>query len=235
MAYLDCMLKTKKIIDRETTVGIVGGMGPYATNFFLKRILDLTPVKLDKDHFHTIIDNNVKIPSRTRAVKYNEQSPVNDIVKSINNLGKVGCTFVMLPCNSVHYFYDLVIKKIEIPWLNMIQIVSNKMLDLSYTKPLILGGYITTQKKVYSQYLPESVYLSKSENRIIESIIEEIKIKNSLDKNSERTIKNIIKNYDDSIDSVLLGCTELPIVIDEDYFSGKKAISSIDEYINYII
>ena len=74
------MSKNKEITDRETTIGILGGMGPYATNFFFKRILDLTPVKMDKDHFHTIIDNNVKIPSRTRAVKYNEQSPVNDIV-----------------------------------------------------------------------------------------------------------------------------------------------------------
>ena len=54
------MLKNKKILDRETTIGILGGMGPYATNFFLKRLLDLTPVELDKDHFHTIIDNNVK-------------------------------------------------------------------------------------------------------------------------------------------------------------------------------
>ena len=229
------MMKNKKIIDRETTIGILGGMGPYATNFFLKRILDLTPVELDKDHFHTIIDNNVKIPSRTRAVKYNEKSPVNDIVRSINNLGKIGCNFVMLPCNSVHYFYDIVSKKIEIPWLNMIEIVSNKILALSYCKPLILGGYITTQKKVYSRYIPESVYLSESENRTIESIIEKIKIKNSLDKNSEKTIKNIVKNYDDSIDSLLLACTELPIVIDRDYFLGKKVISSIDEYINHII
>ena len=224
----------KKIIDREIIVGILGGMGPYATNFFLKRILDLTPAKLDKDHFHTIIDNNVKIPSRTRAVKYNEESPVNDIVHSINNLGKIGCSFVMLPCNSVHYFYDKVSEKIEIPWLNMIEIVSNKILDLNYTKPLVLGGYITTQKKVYSQFLPKSVYLSGSENRIIESIIEEIKINNSLEKKSEQAIKNIIKNYDDSIDSILLGCTELPIVIDEEYFLGKKVISSIDEYINHI-
>ena len=225
----------KKIIDREIIVGILGGMGPYATNFFLKRILDLTPAKLDKDHFHTIIDNNVKIPSRTRAVKYNEESPVNDIVHSINNLGKIGCSFVMLPCNSVHYFYDKVSEKIEIPWLNMIEIVSNKILDLNYTKPLILGGYITTQKKVYSQFLPKSVYLSGSENRIIESIIEEIKNNNFLEKKSEQAIKNIIKNYDDSIDSILLGCTELPIVIDEEYFLGKKVISSIDEYINHII
>ena len=229
------MPKVKKIFDRETTIGILGGMGPYATNFFLKRILDLTPVKLDRDHFRTIIDNNVKIPSRTRAVKYNEQSPVNDIVNSINNLGKIGCSCVKLPCNSAHYFYQSVSKKIEIPWLNMIEIVSSKILDLNYSKPLILGGYITTKKKVYSKYLPKSVYLTDNENRIIESIIEEIKIKNFLDKNLEKTIKSIVTNYDGLIDSILLGCTELPIVINENYFKGKKAISSIDEYIKYLL
>ena len=229
------MLKTEKKINRTTKIGILGGMGPYATNFFFKRLLDLTPVKLDKDHFHTIIDNNVKIPSRTRAVKYNEQSPVNDIIKSINNLSKIGCNYVMLPCNSAHYFYDSVSKNIEIPWLNMIEIVSNKILDLNYSKPLILGGFITTQKKIYSEHLPKSVYLSAKENQQIESIIEEIKITNKLNKNSLITFKDIIKNYNDSIDSILLGCTELPIVINKSHFEGKKAISSIDEYIKYLL
>ena len=222
-------------MNRETKIGILGGMGPYATSFFFKRLLDITPVKSDKDHFHTIIDNNVKIPSRTRAVKYNEQSPVNDIVSSINSLGKIGCSLVMLPCNSAHYFYDVVSKKIEIPWINMIEIVSNNMLGQNYIKPLVLGGFVTTQKKIYSKYLPESVYLTDIENRKIESIIEEIKGTNKISKNSDKIMQNIIENYNDSIDSVLLACTELPIVIKENYFKGKNTISSIDEYINYLL
>ena len=154
-----------------------------------KRFLDLTPVNLDKDHFHTIIDN-VKIPSRTRAVKYDEQSPVNDIVLSINNLGSIGCSCVMLPCNSVHIFYDSVCKKINIPWLNMIEIVSKKILSLSYSKPLILGGFITTSKKVYSEYLPQSVYLNQKENlKEAELIIEEIKKTNEVNENSKQILK----------------------------------------------
>ena len=222
-------------MNRETIIGILGGMGPYATSFFFKRLLDITPTKLDKDHFRTIIDNNVKIPSRTRAVKYNEQSPVKDIVSSINNLSEIGCTCVMLPCNSAHYFYDTVSKKIVIPWLNMIEIVSNKMSDLNYVRPLILGGFVTTHTKIYSKYLPDSVYLTDTENRRIESIIEEVKGTNNISKISEKSLKRIINNYNDSIDSILLACTELPIVIKENSFEGKKVISSIDEYINYLI
>ena len=60
-------------------------------------------------------------------------------------------------------------------------------------------------------------------------------VSNFLDKNLEKTIKSIVTNYDGLIDSILLGCTELPIVINENYFKGKKAISSIDEYIKYLL
>ena len=229
------MLKSNKSLDRESTIGILGGMGPYATNYFFKRMIDLTPVRVDKDHYHTIIDNNVKIPSRTRAIKYNEQSPVNDMVHSINNLARIGCEYVMLPCNSAHYFYDEVSNKIEIPWLNMIEIVSNRIHELNYCKPLVLGGLYNYPKKVYSKYLPQSVYLTDNENRIVEAIIEEIKNNNCLERESDKTLREIIKNYDSSIDSILLGCTELPISIDEDYFKGKKAISSIDEYIKFLL
>ena len=63
----------------------------------------------------------------------------------------------------------------------------------------------------------------------------EIRVFKCLDKNSYKTIRDIVKNYDDMIDSVLLGCTELPIVMNEDYFKGKKVISSIDEYIMYLL
>jgi len=66
--------------NKNITIGVLGGMGPYATLHFLKRILDLTPVTKDRDHFRIITDNNVKIPSRTRAVKYGEKSPVDDMV-----------------------------------------------------------------------------------------------------------------------------------------------------------
>ena len=93
-------------------------MGPYATNFFKANFRSNTG-ELDKDHFHTIIDNNVKIPSRTRAVKYNEQQPVI-MVNSINNLAKIGWIFNDVTMQFGALFYNQVSEKIKIPWLNMI-------------------------------------------------------------------------------------------------------------------
>ena len=217
--------------NKNITIGVLGGMGPYATLHFLKRILDLTPVTKDRDHFRIITDNNVKIPSRTRAVKYGEKSPVDDMVYCINKLSDFGCDYVMLPCNSAHYFYDQIIPRINIPWLNMIEIISNKTTSLRLTKPLVLGGFVTTNKKIYSKYIPNAVYLDEYGNNEVENIIEEIKSFGKISVNSLVILKNLIDEVKNSIDSVILACTELPIVIGDDCFNDIQLLDTTDEYI----
>ena len=39
---------------REKVIGVLGGMGPYATVHFNKRFLDLTPTEMDNQYFRTI-------------------------------------------------------------------------------------------------------------------------------------------------------------------------------------
>ena len=194
------------------TCGILGGMGPYATSFFFKNILDNTKAKKDWDHVRLIIDNNIYIPSRTRHILFKEKSPINDIVKSINNLSKIGCDFVALPCNSVHYYYDKVSLDININWLNMIEIVSNKVKKNGFSKPLILGGYVTTNKKIYTKYIPNAFYLSRDDNVKIESLIEIIKKRSSLKDDEYMVLKEIFMRYKGKYDSVILACTEFSII-----------------------
>lgn len=206
-------------IRKEKVVGILGGMGPYATLDFFKKILDLTPAKKDWEHLRMIIDNNVKIPSRTRAILYQEKSPVQDITKSINNLAKIGADFVVLPCNSAHFFYEEVITNIKIPWLNMVQIISKY---IKKDKPLILGGYITVKKKLYSKYINNSVYLDDEENGYVSQIIEEVKLTSKLSNISRKNLFKIISKYKDKADSIILACTELPIVIKDRYINNLE-------------
>ncbi|NQU87006.1 MAG: aspartate/glutamate racemase family protein [Mariniphaga sp.] len=222
-------------INSASVIGVLGGMGPYATIHFLNRLLDLTPTSIDSDHFRTITDINVKIPSRTRAVKYGEYSPVNDIICCINNLGDAGCEFVMLPCNSVHYFYKDVAPHIKIPWLNMIEIVSERTVSRNLKKSLILGGFVTTNKKLYSLYNPDSVYLDEYGNKQIEKIIEEIKSYNEISKNSFAILQHLIMEIKSEIDSIILACTELSIVFTSKDFDGIPIVDSSEEYIVYLL
>ena len=226
-----------KTFKKQKTLGVLGGMGPYSTVHFYKILLDLTPAKKDWDHLRILIDSNVKIPSRTRAVLYNEPSPAPEMIKSINSLSRIGVDFVLVPCNSAHYFYDEVAPQIDITWLDMIEIVSNNVFNLGMIKPLILGGYVTTNKQIYSKYLPKAKYLDETSNRIVEQIIEEIKSQGNLSDRSKNDFHDLIKNNIGKIDSIIFACTELPIVFQNDEIFGLRVFDSSNIYaekaINY--
>lgn len=197
---------------KEKVVGIVGGMGPFATLHFFQSILTLTPAKKDNEHLRILIDNNVKIPSRTRAILYNEEKPTKYIIDSINNLARIGADFAVIPCNSAHFFYDDVAPHISIPWLHIIDVVKKR---IHAKNPLILGGYIVTREKLYSNFFKEAVYLNDEENNFIYRIIEEIKITACLSKNHKERLYNLLATYKTSCDAIFLSCTELPIVIED--------------------
>lgn len=215
---------------KEKIVGILGGMGPYATADFFRQILTLTPAKKDWKHLHILIDNNVKIPSRTRAVLYQEKSPAPAMIESINKLTQIGADFIVVPCNSAHYFYKQVAPSIKIPWLNMIEIVSKAISIKKFKKPLVLGGYVTTKKRLYSQYLPKTVYLSRLENQKITNLIEEIKLTSALSAKGRKKLEKIIHQKKSDVDCVLFACSELSIIYKEKYIGNLPMVDAAFEY-----
>ncbi len=209
-------------------LGILGGMGPYATVNFINRILMRTKVEKDWDHLHMIIDNHIHIPSRTRAILYGEESPVEEMRKSCFKLMEAGCDYIAVPCNSAHYFYDEVVKDKDIPWVNMIEVVSEKL--RSFDRALIIGGYATVVKKTYDKYLNNTVYLN--DNDFIFNMIEKIK----LQKRCYEELKEFFTTIENmNVDAVLLGCTELPMVIYPDHFKGIEIIDGNTIYIDKLI
>ena len=228
-------LKNRGMAKKEKILGILGGMGPYATLHFLKQILDVTPAKKDWEHLRLLIDNNVKIPSRTRAILYNEESPVNQMVESINGLAKIGADFVAVPCNSAHFFYDEVTPQITIPWPNIVQITSEVLKQAQKKHPLILGGYVTVEKKIYSKYLDNAAYLDTEGNNFIMEIIEEIKLTNALSFDKTKRFREILRKRRGEIDSVVLACTELPIIFSEDEIEGFSVIDPDLEYAKAVV
>jgi aspartate racemase len=218
-------------MSEEKVVGILGGMGPYATIDFFTRLVSMTPARKDWEHLRIIVDNNVKIPSRTRAILYNEASPVPGMIESINKLASIGVDFVTIPCNSAHHFYQQVAQAIHIPWLNMLGVVSQVVTTHKRSRPLILGGYITVTQKLYSEYIPDAVYAPSEDNELVWSAIEEIKLSSSLSDEARTRLETLIYKRKEDIDCVLLACTELSIAYDG-YASidGLQIIDSSTEY-----
>jgi aspartate racemase len=101
------------------TIGMIGGMGPLATVHLFERIVLRTKAEKDQDHIRIIIDNNTNIQDRTKAILGYGESPVKELVGSAKMLEKSGADFLIMPCNTAHYFIDHIKKNIKIPFINM--------------------------------------------------------------------------------------------------------------------
>ncbi|HZX10047.1 MAG TPA: aspartate/glutamate racemase family protein [Acidobacteriota bacterium] len=148
------------------SVGILGGMGVYATLDFLTQVFNFTPNRKHWGNLRIIIDNVISIPNIIRAVLFNGPDPKKDIIDSINNCEKIGAEFLAVPCNSVHYYYEDIIPHINIPWINIIEITSREAKKIG-KNPLVLGGLIAVEKKLYSQFVPGAVYPTLMENDVV--------------------------------------------------------------------
>lgn len=210
----------------DKVIGILGGMGPEATVNLFNQIVKRTPVSCDQDHFRIVIDNNPKIPDRTKAILGLGESPVAEIVKTGKNLERMGAEFIGIPCITSHYFLEEIQAELTIPVVNAIAEL-NCYIEKEYPEVKKIGILCTTGTRntaIYNKYMThfELVYPSDLEQlKVMDAIYGEKGIKRGyknglLIEELSSAASELIAN---GVDLLIAGCTELGLVLTKDFFS----------------
>ena len=210
---------------KEKIIGILGGMGPAATLDVFHRILQLTSVKEDQEHIHIIIDNNPKIPDRTQAIFGKGESPVPALKESGKMLERAKVDFIIIPCNTAHFFYDELKKHLRIPIVHMIREVAKKIhkeypdirkAGLLSTRGTIKAGLY--QKELTALGIEVIKPDERAQNMVSEAIYGTEGIKcGYLKGKSKKLIYNAIDNLvNNGAEVIIGGCTEIPLVVDSE-------------------
>jgi aspartate racemase len=157
-----------------------------------------------------------------RYIEKGDWENVADLMlSSVSKLAKVGANFAICPDNTIHQAFDLVVNKSPIPWLHIAQEVVAEAKRKEYKRLGILG----------TQYLMEGpVYPSKITATGIEYMIPEIKDRERINQiifdeliNARFTSETLVyfKGVIDELknkgcDAVVLGCTEIPLLITQE-------------------
>ena len=206
----------------EKIIGILGGMGPAATSDVFRQILQLTSVKEDQEHIHVIIDNNPKIPDRSRAIFGKGESPVPALIESGRMLETAKADFIIIPCNTAHFFYDELKGHLRIPIVHMIREVAKKIhkefpnvrkVGLLSTRATIKTGLY--QKELTNFGIETIKPDEKTQDMITEAIFGREGIKcGCLEGKSKKLIYDAIDNLiNGGAELIVGGCTEIPLVI----------------------
>ena len=210
-------------------IGILGGMGTQAGLDFCSKLAKLYRGKLDQQYPMFILYNKSNTPKRPENLKkyYNV---LDELVKGCKMLSKNKCKFIVMPCNTAHYWHHDIQKKIKIPLLSMPKEVFNytKQNCKKNTKIGILCTEATLKTKVYHQYFDKKYeFISPTKNLQKSSVNKSIKyVKMGKVKEAEKALRPAVNQLiKKKCKKIILGCTELPIALFA-YKSFKKAKES---------
>ena len=206
-------------------IGILGGMGTQAGLDFCNKLAVINRGKSDQKYPLFILYNKSNIPKRPENLKkyYNV---LKSLINGCNLLQKNKCKFIVMPCNTAHYWHNDLQKKIKIPIISMPKEVylHTKKTCKKNSKIGILCTEATLKTNVYGKYFNKNFNLvSPSKSLQTNSVNKAIKyVKLGKIREAEKSIKPAVNHLIKiKCKKIILGCTELPIAIFA-YKSFKK-------------
>ena len=198
-------------------IGILGGMGTQAGLDFCNKLAKLNRGKLDQQYPMFVLYNKSNTPKRPENLKkyYNV---LKALVDGCKMLQKNKCKFIVMPCNTAHYWHKDIQKKIKIPLLSMpkeVYLLTKKKCKKNSTIG-ILCTEATLKTNIYNDYFDKNFKLISPEKNLqknsVNKAIKLVKMGNvkRAAKTIQPAINYLIKN---KCKKIILGCTELPIAI----------------------
>ena len=215
-------------------IGILGGMGTQAGLDFCNKLAILNRGKIDQEYPLFLLYNKSNIPGRPESIgsqtknlsnkstnktsraKYNKV--LKSLLKGCKLLEKNKCKFIVIPCNTAHYWFDDLQKKINIPIINMPKEVFKftKKKCRKNSKVGLLATEGTLKTGVYKKFFEKDYQLIEPSQKI-----QKLSVNKAIKLVKMGNVKAAAKAIKPAIDSlikmkckkIILGCTELPIAI----------------------
>ncbi|MEZ9131616.1 hypothetical protein BCU93_18485 [Vibrio breoganii] len=223
---------------KKLLFGVIGNMGPEADALFqdivAKKEMEHGALK-DQDHMGMLVVKNPDIPDRSEAINEGGEDPVRELLKSAQLLERNNVRFAVMTCNTAHYFRERVQQCTGVYIVDMLKTTVD---TIKAQDPESIVGILCTNgtynSGIYDQYLEDAhlVFVkpdSYSQEHYVHSAIygevtgektqcgQDIRIKNGIksgvfERNAELLAKAVQPLADKGVSTVILGCTELPLV-----------------------
>ncbi len=201
------------------TVGILGGMGPDATIDLMARVIRTTPAEDDADHIRMLVDNNPKVPSRIKAIiEGTGESPAPCLAAMAQGLEKQGADFLVMPCNTAHFYFDEIAGSVSIPFVNLIDLTVAAAIEIlaNLKKVVLLASTAVQLTGLYGQRFEakgvEAIFPVEELQGHVMQLIRKIKSDTADDKDIHAMNRAAEQLEGEGAQSLIIACTELSVV-----------------------
>jgi aspartate racemase len=203
-------------------LGLIGGMSWYSTRTYYEHINRGVQAKAGKQASAPLLIESLDFSQLVRLSSADDwQRASAALVESARRLEAAGATALLIGANSMHKVYDAVADGVSIPVLHIAECVGKRMASDGTRKAALLGTRNVMVDSFYRQKLiAHDIELLPPEMRFVDTldrIIYDELILGTPSRQAERELKTIITVLEQGgADAIVLGCTELEMVVDVD-------------------
>ncbi len=201
----------------QDVIGVLGGMGSFATLHFFEALLKAFPAVKEWDRPRILIDNRCTMPSRVLALLEGKQYEqlVEELSDSVRSLLRAGATRIVLACNTSHCFLDDIYRMVPEARGRIVSIIDaccREIAEAGEREVSLIASEGTIRSGVFKNGLsPYGIALRTPENEqflMQRELIEAVK--------QDRITPDVIRKFIERVCSVtnealILGCTEVPV------------------------
>lgn len=206
-------------------IGIIGGIGPESTLDYYKRIIRAFQKQHVDQAYPEIIIFSINLNECLEIIEKGEWSKLIDLLADrVGALRRAGADFAVIASNTPHVVFDEVEKRSPIPMLSIVEETRSRAESLALKKPGLLGTKFTMESdffmKTFGRRGMSIVVPDKNDREFIHNkLMSEIELGIFKDSTRDDLLSIVRRMIDDeSIDSLILGCTELPLILDKNQY-----------------
>ncbi|KOH46141.1 aspartate/glutamate racemase family protein [Sunxiuqinia dokdonensis] len=226
------------------TIGILGGLGPEATVDYYKEIIKKVN-KRNNDgslNYPEIVIYSVNM-DRFIALLQNQKHEVasNYLATCINKMASAEVDFAAMSANTPHLLFNEIQSKVALPLISIVDSCADEAQTLGVQRPGLIGTKFTMNggfyQKTFQKFGLEVVIPQPEEREIInEKLFKELELGVFKDETKKLMLEIIQKMIDrDGIDSLILGCTEFPLMFTEASYLGIPFLNTTQIHVEQIV
>lgn len=197
-------------------LGVIGGLGPMATAYYMELMIRMTDAKRDQDHPEILVMNIPSIPDRTAFILGKSQAdPCGPMVELGRQLKSLGCSVVATPCVTAHYFHETLQEQIGLPVIHVIRRTAEllrqagiRRVGLMATDGTVCSGIF--QRQVEEQGMELVLPSEAGQKGVMTLIYDQVKAGIQPDMELFAAIRDDLRQGGAEV--IVLGCTELSLL-----------------------
>lgn len=222
-------------------VGLVAGIGPESTAIYYKGIIDAFKNNGGGLNYPEIILYSANMGELMAMFESGRMGGLADwLLEKVEALKRAGAEFAAIASNTPHVVFDEVQERSPLPLVSIVEETCRKAKALGFKKPGLLGTAFTMRadffQNVFSKEgmtlrVPDEAYIDLIHKRLFTEIELGI-IKDSTRQELIDIIGRMVEMY--GIDSIILGCTELPLILDKVEY-GVPVLNTTQIHVDAIV